>query len=135
MGYVGIAGILRSHFGSEEYPFGLKLPSVVQLPSVAMTMESKQQNLIDAIGNLDIDTQDACHRCKERTDVDCFILAGKRLRRHSLPDPMRFYILMHLYWLYWPWPVLYMVDFLLETVTPRSSRIAVSTKYVKGSRR
>ena len=64
--------------------------------------------------------------------MDCFILAGKRLRRHSLPDPMRFYILMHLFWLYWPWPVLYMVDFLLETVTPRSSRIAVAKKIHEG---
>ena len=32
----------------------------------------------------------------------------------------------------WPWPVLYMVDFLLETVTPKSSRIAVAKQIREG---
>ena len=91
-----------------------------------MSKASEQEKLIGAIGNVDVGTEDPCHRCKERKDGDCFILAGKRLRRQRLPDPMRVYILMHLFWLHWPWPVLFLVDFLLESLTPESARTAVT---------
>ena len=85
-----------------------------------------------SIGNVDADTADPCHRCKERTDVDCFILAGRRLRGHRLPDAMRVYILMHLFWLYWPWPVLFLVEFLLEEITPESCQSTVTARIRQG---
>ena len=97
-----------------------------------MRNKLKQAELLGSIGNVDADTADPCHRCKERTDVDCFILAGKRLRRHRIPASMRVYILMHLFWLYWPWPVLLMVEFVLESVTPESCLAAVTARIRQG---
>ena len=97
-----------------------------------MSKEFKQAELIGSLANLGADTEDPCHRCKERTDVECFILAGIRLRRHRLPDSMRVYILMHLFWLYWPWPVLFLVEFVLESVTAESCEAAVTARIRQG---
>ena len=93
---------------------------------------TEREKLLRKIGFRDEDTLDPCHRCKLRTDVESFILAGKRLRRHKFPAQLRWYILAFVFWLYWPSSVLFLTDFLVQTLGVKASHQQAQRAVKKG---
>ena len=93
---------------------------------------TEREKLLRKIGFRDEDTLDPCHRCKLRTDVESFILAGKRLRRHKFPAQLRWYILAFVFWLYWPSSVLFLTDFLVQTLGVKASHQQAERAVKKG---
>ena len=97
-----------------------------------MDSQSERKKLLSRIGYLDEDTYDPCHRCRGRTDIECFILAGKLLRRHHFSAQLRWYIMFFSFWLYWPWPVLSLVRYLIRILDAKASHEVVLLGMKKG---